>query len=126
MSKGWLATWTLRRALLLAFKDRRDLLLQLLEYWAHETTEVLSENPELRLVDPRARLFRIAETVLEHDLYRCNLALRAWGAHAGEVASRLASLFRIQLGWERTGYPRVSKKRLRELMHLRLALLTDR
>ena len=43
------------------FKDRRDLELQLLEYWAHEYTEVVSENPELMLVEPGKRIAHVAD-----------------------------------------------------------------
>lgn len=136
------------------FRDRRDLLMQLLDYWAHEYTLVVTENVELRMLDPRIRLFRIAEIVMEHDLGGFDLSFWAWAADDAEVARRVAKVIRTRLEfvgeafaelgfegdelemrtrlfvcyqpWERTTYPRVSRKRLRELMHLRLALLTDR
>ena len=136
------------------FVDRQDLLMQLLDYWAHEYTAVVTENVELRMLDPKTRLLRIAEIVLDHDLGGFDLSFWAWTAHDPEVARRVARVIRTRLEfvgeafaelgfegdelemrtrlfvcyepWERTTYPRVSKKRLRELMHLRLALLTDR
>ena len=136
------------------FRDRRDLLMQLLDYWAHEYTLVVTENVELRMLDPKARLFRIAELVMEHDLGGFDLSFWAWAADDAEVARRVAGVIRTRLDfvgkafaelgfegdelemrtrlfvcyqpWERTTYPRVSKKRLRELMPVRLALLTDR
>ncbi len=136
------------------FEDRPDLLTQLLDYWAHEYTEVLSENAELRELDPESRLLRVAEMVLEHDLSRYDRSFQAWAAHDAVVARRVEKVFRkrldyvgqafAELGFEgdelemrtrlfvcyQSGesdiYRRVSKKRLRELLHLRVALLTDR
>jgi len=91
---------------------------------------------------------------MEHDLGGFDLSFWAWAADDREVARRVAGVIRTRLDfvgeafaelgfeddelemrtrlfvcyqpWERTTYPQVSKKRLRELMHLRLALLTDR
>ena len=136
------------------FRDRKDLLMQLLDYWAHEYTQVVTENVELRLLDPRTRLFRIAELVMEHDLGGFDLSFWAWAADDAEVGRRVARVIRTRLDfvgeafaelgfegdelemrtrllvcyqpWERTTFPRVSKKRLRELLPLRLALLTER
>ena len=135
-------------------RDRKDLLMQLLDYWAHEYTQVVTENVELRLLDPRTRLFRIAELVMEHDLGGFDLSFWAWAADDAEVGRRVARVIRTRLDfvgeafaelgfegdelemrtrlfvcyqpWERTTFPRVSKKRLRELLPLRLALLTER
>ena len=81
------------------FKDRRDLELQLLEYWAHEFTEVLSENPELLLVEPRKRIGHIADLVMEHDLSGYDLAFFAWAEHDPEVAARVADVVRVRLDY---------------------------
>ncbi len=125
------------------FKDRRDLEMQLLEYWAHEYTDVVSENPELRLVEPRKRLARVAELVLEHDLSGYDLAFVAWAEHDPEVAKRVAKvvqrrldyvkqalaelgiagdeaefrrrIFILYLAWEAKIYPDLSAKKRRML-----------
>ena len=34
------------------FKNRDDLLRQLLKYWTHEVTEVITENPKILKVEP--------------------------------------------------------------------------
>lgn len=81
------------------FKDRRDLELQLLEYWAHEYTEVVSENPELLLVEPKRRLARVAELVLEHDLSGYDLAFFAWAERDPEVAKRVAKVVQRRLDY---------------------------
>ena len=58
------------------FKDRDDMLRQLLDYWVHEITEVISENVEVQAMPPEQRLVRIAEMILDYDLTRYDLAIR--------------------------------------------------
>ena len=81
------------------FEDRRDLELQLLDYWAHEYTDVVTGNPELRLVEPRKRLARVAELVLEHDLSRYDLAFIAWAETDPEVAEQVARVVQRRLDY---------------------------
>jgi len=134
------------------FKDGRDLEMQLLEYWAHEYTDVVSENPELRLVEPRKRLARVAELALEHDLSGYDLAFVAWAEHDPEVAKRVAKvvqrrldyveqalaelgitgdeaefrrrIFILYLGWEGKTYPDLTAKRRRVLRDRLVELVT--
>ena len=47
------------------FKNRDDLLRQLLEYWTHEITEVVTENLDILALDPKSRLIKAMEIV--HD-----------------------------------------------------------
>ena len=63
------------------FQDRKDLHRQLLEYWFHEYTEVVSLNPHLILGEPKVRLERIMKIIQVHDLARYDLAIRAWAKH---------------------------------------------
>ena len=81
------------------FKDRRDLELQLLEFWAHEYTEVVTGNPELALVEPRKRLARVGELVLEYDLSQYDLAFFAWAEHDPEVAKIVAKVVKRRLAY---------------------------
>lgn len=134
------------------FENRRDFLMQLLDYWTHEYTEVISGNPEVQRLKPVERLQRIMEMVLENDLTEYDLSMRAWAARDPEVARRVARVYRVRLdflrqafaelgfegeelemrtrtfvcylSWERTMFPRDSKKELRALIPRRLALLT--
>ena len=52
------------------FKDRDDLRKQMVDYWAHEYTEVLSENPEMLKGTARERLERTMLMILDNDLAR--------------------------------------------------------
>ena len=50
------------------FKNREELLDELLKYWVHEITEVITDNVEIGALEPRARLTKCAEMILELDL----------------------------------------------------------
>lgn len=134
------------------FRDRQDLRNQLLDYWAHEYTEILSENSELSALDPRARLTRIAELVLEHDLSGYDRSFRAWANVDAEVERRFQQVIALrldyigaalaELGFEgqelemrtrvfvgyETAQPslfgHISKKQLRALIPQRIAMIT--
>lgn len=63
------------------FKNRNDLHRQMLEFWLHEYTEVMTSNPQFLKGPPKARLARIMKTIQEHDLAKYDLAIRAWAKH---------------------------------------------
>ena len=63
------------------FKDREELMSGLLDHWTHELTEVLANNPRFAEMPPRERLLNAAETIVEYDLTRYELAIRQWAAH---------------------------------------------
>jgi AcrR family transcriptional regulator len=63
------------------FKNRNDLHQQMLEFWLHEYTEVVTSNPQLQVGAPKVRLARITRTIQEHDLAKYDLAIRAWAKH---------------------------------------------
>ncbi len=134
------------------FKDRPQLQREMLDYWAHEYTEVISENPEMAEGSAKDRLGRIMEMILAHGLNRYDLAIRAWADMDPLVAKRyrkvvqarfdfIGALF-AELGftgdelemrtrlfvayhsWESTMFPSASKKALHKLIPLRLELLT--
>lgn len=135
------------------FRSRRDLLMQILDYWAHEYTEIVSGDPELQKLEARERLQRTMEMILDLDLTEYDLSMRAWAAQDPEVARRVGRVYRQRLAfireafaelgfegddlemrtrlfacyqtWERVMFPRESKKSLRALITRRLALLTN-
>jgi AcrR family transcriptional regulator len=136
------------------FKDRDDLLRQLLNYWTHELTEVASENPELLAVEPKKRLTRLAEMILDYDLARYDLAFRQWALHDTKAASIVRNVNRIRLDFVRGAFAelgfasedlemrtmlficyhsceslmfrKISRKRRRKLIARRIELLTSK
>jgi AcrR family transcriptional regulator len=60
------------------FQDRRDLLKHLLDYWVHEYTGVVTNNPLFYRGDPKKRLEMISKMVEEHNLSKYDLSIFAW------------------------------------------------
>jgi AcrR family transcriptional regulator len=136
------------------FKDREDLLRQLLDYWIQELTETVTANVEVLALEPKSRLTKAAELVLERDLGRYDMAIRQFAlvdARADRVARKAnrmrldfargafcklgftgddldmrAMLFVCYHTWESSMFREISRKRRRELIAKRLDLLTSK
>ena len=136
------------------FKDREDLLQQLLEHWVTETTEVVTKNRELSALEPGVRLATAAEMILERDLGRYDMAIRQWALNNARAARAVRQVNRIradfvrsafsELGFtgddldmrtmlfigyhstESTVFREITRKRRRELIAKRMKLLTSR
>ena len=91
------------------FKNRDDLLKDMLDYWTHELTEVLATNPEMLALKPKQRLTRSAELILEYDLTRYEIPIRQWALQDEVAARAVRKVNRIRLDYiggafsERTG-----------------------
>jgi AcrR family transcriptional regulator len=136
------------------FKNRDDLLRQLLDYWLHEITEVASENPQLLALEPKARLAQLAEMILEYDLTRYEIAIHQWALQDAGAARAVRKVNRIRLDYVRRAFSElgftgddlemrtmlfvcyesmesptfreISRKRRRKLIAKRIDLLTSR
>jgi AcrR family transcriptional regulator len=83
------------------FKDRQDLFDQMLAYWEHEFTEVVTSNVELGMLPPEDRLLRAMQMVWEHDLGRFDLSFRAWGQSDPEIFARVNRVYDQRLSFAR-------------------------
>ena len=136
------------------FKDRQDLLNQLLAYWTHETTGVAAENPQLHELEPKHRLVTLAEMILDYDLTRYEIGIRQWALQDEAVARAVKKVNRTRLdfvgralselgfkgddlemrtmlfvcyhSWESPMFSDISRKRRRKLIVKRIELLTSR
>lgn len=134
------------------FENRQDLLRQILDYWAHELTEVVTRNPRVSALEPRDRLARIAEMVLEYNLDRYEVPVRQWAGRDAAAARHVRKVDRMRLDfvrqafrelgftgddlemrsmlflcyqtWEAPMFRELTRKRRRELISVRLELLT--
>jgi AcrR family transcriptional regulator len=79
------------------FKNRDDLLEQLLAYWAHELTEVVTSNPEFLKLEPRERLCRAAEMIIDYDLTRYEISIRQWALTSDLAAQVVKEVNEIRL-----------------------------
>jgi len=135
------------------FRNRQDLFAQMLGHWAHELTEVITENQEIRALPPKERLLAITDLVQTYDLSRYDSAIRQWAKEdsvADEVARKTFKLrnefirqafielgftgddlqmrthvFLIYTGSEADAIPEPSKAKRRRMAALRIDLLTQ-
>lgn len=135
------------------FKNRAELLRQLLAYWTHELTEVITSNPEFAELEPRDRLCRTAELIIDFDLTRYEVSIRQWAMTddiAGQAVNNVnkfrldfvsqalaelglegddlemrAMLFVCYHTWERSMFLDITENRRRELIQKRIDLLTS-
>jgi AcrR family transcriptional regulator len=135
------------------FKNRDDLLEQLLDYWTHELTEVVTSNPEFVKLEPRERLRRTAEMIIDYDLTRYEISIRQWALTndlAGQAVKKVneirldfvsrtlaelgfegddlemrAMLFVCYHTWETPMFRDITENRRRELIRKRVDLLTS-
>ena len=133
------------------FRDRQDLLAQLLEYWVHELTEVVTSNRQLLELEPRQRLITTAEMIMKYDLARYDSAFRQWAkrdpvarravkkvnqnrlefikktlsecGYTGDELEMRAMLFVCYHTWEAFMFPEIPANRRRKLIGRRIDLL---
>ncbi|MHC4493101.1 MAG: TetR/AcrR family transcriptional regulator [Planctomycetota bacterium] len=80
------------------FEDRRDLLLSLLAHWEHWSTDtVIAALSESGASDPRDRLWRLMEMVLEQGLSNHDPAIRAWALYDADAARAVRRVDRKRL-----------------------------
>jgi AcrR family transcriptional regulator len=136
------------------FKNRDDLLRQLLDYWTHEITEVVTSNPELLALKPKSQLILAAEMILDYDLTRYEMAIRQWALQDAGAARAVKKTNRIRLDFARNAlselgfkgedlemrsmlfvcyhscetlmFREISRKRRRDLITKRIELLTSK
>ena len=79
------------------FKNREDLLNQMLDYWTYEYTTVIPQNAELQTMEPKLRLEKIMTIVRDFHLAKYDLAVRAW-AETDELAKKaLKKVYKARL-----------------------------
>ncbi|MCP3877679.1 MAG: TetR/AcrR family transcriptional regulator [Sulfitobacter sp.] len=136
------------------FKGRDDLLKQLLDHWIAETTAVITADERLLALDPKARLTRVAEMVIDHNLERYDMAFRQWALAEARAMRAVRKVNRLRLEfvggafgelgftgdelemrtllfvcyhtWEASTFRELSRKRRRALIEKRIELLTRR
>jgi AcrR family transcriptional regulator len=136
------------------FKNRDQLLKELLNHWSRELTEVATTNPEMLALEPKNRIIKTAEMILEYDLTRYEIPIRQWALHDAVAARAVKKVNRLRLSflseafselgftgddldmrvmlfvcyhtWESPMFREISRKRRRELIAKRIELLTSK
>lgn len=86
------------------FRDRQDFLTQLLNYWAHEYTEVISENPMVKKIPPRHRLLEIMTLVFEQNLTEHDAAMQVWAKTNASTARKYRKVVHTRLDFVRKAF----------------------
>jgi AcrR family transcriptional regulator len=60
------------------FNSRAELLDEILKSWIHEVTEVVTSNKLIDKIQPKKRLVKLAEMLLDYDLGRYEMPIRQW------------------------------------------------
>lgn len=92
------------------FKNRDDLLGELLAYWVHETTLVVTANSQLIALAPKFRLIKMAEMILDYDLGRYDMPIRQWARTDAEAARVVRKVNRIRLDFLGTAFSELGFK----------------
>jgi len=86
------------------FKNHGDLLNQLLEYWAHEYTDVVTQNLVLKKEKPESRLNTIARMIRAHNLTIYDLSMRAWAEKDTMVAKMVEQVYQKRVDYIRESF----------------------
>ncbi len=86
------------------FKDRRDLLSKVLDYWAYEYTGVVAQNQQLARASPESRLNQAARMIRVHNLTKYDVSIRAWAEHDAMAAEAVAQVYQMRLGYLREAF----------------------
>jgi AcrR family transcriptional regulator len=81
------------------FKDREDLLDQLLDFWAHEYTEVITDNTNLRTLEPADRLLETMQIIHENSLGELDAHFHVWSMKSHSVRRRVRGVMRKRLDY---------------------------
>jgi len=122
------------------FKNRDELLRELLNYWIHEITEVVTVNTEFLAMKPRERLLRTAEMIFDYRLTRWEMAFRVVRkanrmrleylllsfhelGFTGEDAEMRAMTLLCYMTWDMHTFAYISRKKRRSMIAARIDLL---
>ena len=92
------------------FKDREDFLHQLLDYWAHEYTEVITMNMQLMKSSPRERISTAMTMVFEQNLAEYDAAIEMWSRSDKSVARKRKGVIEKRLKFFRDAFEELGFK----------------
>ena len=83
------------------FKNRRDLLDHLLDYWVSKYTDVVTDNPDLLRLDPKKRLLNTMEMIRDKKLAKYDLAMTLWARLDPQVNRVVKKVVKMRLDYLR-------------------------
>jgi len=83
------------------FKNRQDLLEQLLDYWVRRSTGVVTDNPDVVKLDPKKRLLTTMEIIRDKQLAKYELAMTSWARLDSYVHKVVKKVVKMRLDYLR-------------------------
>lgn len=83
------------------FKNRADLLKQVLEYWAHEFTEVVIGNTDFMQEPVEKRLEFVMQMISQFELNKLDAAIYLWAKSDPQAHEALKRVFKMRLDYLR-------------------------
>lgn len=83
------------------FRDREDLLNQLLDYWVHEYIEIVTGNSALAEIPPGDRLLFVMNMIYENKLAELDIHFGTWALRDTKVERKVGRVVRIRLDFAR-------------------------
>ena len=79
------------------FQNRDHFLQELLGYWEHDYTRIISSDKTIQQLSPKDRLERVIEIVQEQELSKYDLAIMSWAKKDQRVGKVLKRVFSLRL-----------------------------
>jgi len=83
------------------FKNRQDLLDNLLDYWVLRYTGILTDNPDVAKFDPKLRLLTTMETIRDKNLTKYDLSMTSWAKLDSKVHKVVTQVVKMRLDYLR-------------------------
>ena len=84
------------------FRDRADLLDELLEYWAQSWTVAIRDDAKALGLDPRNTLLALTRMIHHREAAKHDVAFRAWALHDEKAREVVARVDEIRLNYIRS------------------------
>lgn len=79
------------------FKNRREFLLRLVEYWGESSTSVLADKVKVLDGSPEERLYTLMLYIFDNNSTRYDATMRAWALREPELAIPVAKVEKFRL-----------------------------
>ena len=83
------------------FTDKKALYKEVLKYWKHEMTEIITANQQLLKCAPEERLRHTAETVIDYNLGTYEMGIRHWALQDSQAARAVKQVNKMRLDFVR-------------------------
>ena len=83
------------------FKNREELLKEMLNYWSREFTQVGTKNPRFIELEPKQRLKETMKLINDYDLAKYEIAIRSWAQNDPMAKKAVKTVYRERMDFIR-------------------------